>query len=73
MERHRTRHARLFDHTTRDPAEYRDDRLEAERRLSWAVRHKVERLTRRLADLDDAMDADLAAGCPANRFEPFRE
>lgn len=82
MERHRTRHARLFDHTTRDPAEYRDDRLEAERqrlerRLSWAVRQgdagKVERLTQRLADLDDAMDADLAAGCPANRFEPFRE
>lgn len=77
-----SRQADSFDHTTRDPAEYRDDRLEAERqrlerRLEWATRQadarKVERLTQRLAELDDAMDADLAAGCPANRFEPFRQ
>lgn len=76
------RQAALHNDATRDPAEYRDERLEAEsrrlqRRLEWAVRqgdaHKVERLTQRLDDLDDELDADLVAGCPANRFEPFRE
>lgn len=72
----------LFDGRTRDPAEYRADRLETERerlerRLEWAIRQgdarKVERLTQRLAELDDDMDTELAPGRPANRFEPFRQ
>lgn len=73
---------KLFDDSTRDPADYRADRLEVERqrlerRRDWAMyrgdTRKMQRLTQRLAALDDDMETDLAPGCPANRFEPFRE
>jgi hypothetical protein len=65
----------------RPSEDYRTDRLEEERelltrRLTWAIRRAdpqaVERLTQRLEAIEEAIDADLAPGRPANRFERWR-
>ncbi len=70
-----------FAWSERPAEEYRTDRLEQERerlnrRLVWAMRRQdvqaIERLHQRLDALEDAIDTDLAPGCPPNKFELYR-
>lgn len=75
------RRADPFDHSTREGSAYRTERLEEERerlerRREWAIRRGdalgVRRLTQRLDALEEAIDADLSPGRPANKFERWR-